>query len=230
MPKLYHFPLCPYSRRVRLALGEYGLDAELVEERVWDRRAAFMKMNPAGVTPVLVDDDGSVIAGVEAIGEYLEETNAARGVESSLFPKRALARAEVRRLVAWFDIKFNDEVTRNLVEEKVNRRFMSDVPGAGAPNMTAVRAGLQNIRHHLEYVGFLADQRRWLAGDELTMADLAAAAHLSCLDYLGDVPWSANEAARAWYQRIKSRPSFRPLLADHIAGMSPPSAYADLDF
>lgn len=230
MPKLYHFPLCPFSRRARLALGEYGIDVELVEERPWERREAFFALNPAGTNPVLVDDDGSVIAGIEAVDEYLEETRSGTVTDVSLLGGDPLQRAEVRRLVAWFDVKFNAEVTLNLVYEKVDRRFMRTSDGGGAPDMVVVRAGRENIRYHLEYIGYLTEQRRWLAGEFLSHADLAAAAHLSCIDYLGDVPWDVDANARDWYARIKSRPSFRSLLADHLTGMSPPRAYADLDF
>jgi glutathione S-transferase len=136
----------------------------------------------------------------------------------------------VRRLVAWFDQKFNQEVSQNLVGEKIDRRFMPREMGGGPPNAAAVRAGLANVRHHLNYVGYLARQRNWLAGEQLSYADLAAAAHLSSVDYLGHVPWEENMDARNWYARIKSRPSFRPLLCDQIRGMPPPAAYADLDF
>jgi glutathione S-transferase len=230
MPKLYHFPLCAFSRRARLALGEYGLDAELIEEQTWQRRQAFLKLNPAGTTPVFVDDDDTVIAGIEALGEYLEENRTQRKSYASLMPRGALARAETRRLIAWFDVKFNAEVTCNLVIEKVYRRFMPADQGGGAPNMNAVRAGMANIKYHLDYIGHLASQRNWLAGEDLSLADLAAAAHLSCIDYLGDVPWSAHDTARSWYQRIKSRPAFRSLLADAITGIAPPRGYADLDF
>lgn len=226
MVTLYHFPLCPFSRTIRLALGEYGLAADFVEEQPWDRREDFLLLNPAGTVPVLVDDDGTVVAGEGAIAEYLAETRD----PGLLMPEAPRDRAEVRRLVAWFDRKFNQEVTQNLVAEKVDRRFMPREMGGGPPDAAAVRAGLANIRHHLNYVGYLARQRNWLAGERMSYADLAAAAHLSCVDYLGHVPWDENEDARIWYARIKSRPSFRPLLADQIRGMPPPSAYADLDF
>ncbi|QPC42585.1 glutathione S-transferase family protein [Kaustia mangrovi] len=229
MPKLYHFPLDPFSRRIRLALGEYGADAELVEERPWEQREGFLALNPAGALPVMVDDDRTVIAGIEALSEYLEETRGARN-RVTLLGETPAERAETRRLVAWFDIRFHREVGRLVLGEKVEKRFAKPGQGGGAPHMKAVRVGLNNIRHHLDYIGFLSEARNWLAGDRLTHADLAAAAHLSCIDYLGDVPWSENAAAKQWYQRIKSRPCFRPLLADHIRGMPPPRFYADLDF
>lgn len=227
---LYHYPLSPFSRIVRLMLGEYGENAELREEHAWERRPEFLSLNPAGEVPVLIDGDEAVVSGATVIAEYFEETRGPAGSAGRLMPTNALARAEVRRLVDWFNVKFNDEVTRNLVVEKIDRRFMPRQLGGGSPEVSAVRAGLANIRHHLKYVGYLIGRRNWLAGDQITYADLAAAAHLSCVDYLGDVPWDVDQTARDWYARIKSRPAFRPLLSDHIAGMPPPPAYADLDF
>jgi glutathione S-transferase len=96
--------------------------------------------------------------------------------------------------------------------------------------MTRVRAALGRLRGHLDYLGSLAEHRWWLAGDAMSLADLAAAAHVSAVDFTGDIPWTEYPAAKAWYQRIKSRPSFRPLLADMVRGMVPPAHYADLDF
>ena len=230
MPKLFHFPLCPFSRRIRLALGELDIAAELNEEKPWSLSKGALANNPAAALPVYVEDGGAQIFGVEAISEYLDETAAGAGSKASLIGSEPLERAEVRRLVAWFDVKFQNEVTRLLLFEKVDRRFMSPQQGGGSPNMAAMRAGAANMRRHLDFVGSLADARSWLAGSFLSQADLAAAAHLSCLDYLGDVPWNDVPAAKDWYMRIKSRPSFRPLLADQIRGVRPPQSYADLDF
>ncbi|MEG9884347.1 MAG: glutathione S-transferase family protein [Hyphomicrobiales bacterium] len=229
MAKLYHFPLDPFSRRIRLALGEYKADVELVEERSWERRDAFLALNPAGAPPVLIEEDGSAIAGVEALSEYLEET---RGVKNglTLFGETPLQRAETRRLAAWFDVKFHREVSAPLIREKIERRLAGRDRGTGMVNVNAIRVALRNIREHLAYIGALSQARNWLAGDTLSHADLAAAAHISCVDYLGDTPWSENAAAKQWYQRIKSRPCFRPLLADRIRTMPPPRFYADLDF
>ena len=230
MPRLFHFPLCPFSRRIRLAFGELDIVAELNEERPWALTPSLLKLNPAGTLPVLVEDDRSVIAGIEAVGEYVDETRTGGEGRPSLLGETPVERAEVRRLVAWFDVKFHREVSFQILAEKIDRRFLSPEKGGGAPNMTAIRAASANIRPHLVYIGQLSETRRWLAGDNLSYADLAAAAHLSCIDYLGDVPWSANEGAKDWYMRVKSRPSVRPLLADQIRGMPPPRTYADLDF
>lgn len=223
MLTLYHLPLCPYSRKVRLCLREKGLEAELATENVWERREAFLTLNPAGEVPVLIDE-GAALAESQAICEYLEE--AYPDPRRSLLGRDATTRAEVRRLSAWFDLKFGREVTDNLVGEKLNKRLM----GRGYPDSGAIRAGRQNLHTHLAYIGYLAERRNWLGGGDLSLADLAAAAQISCVDYLGDVPWEEYPEAKAWYVRIKSRPAFRPLLADHIAGVPPPRHYADLDF
>jgi glutathione S-transferase len=222
MRLLYHVALCPFSRKVRVVLNEKAAEYQLQVEKVWERRPQFLALNPAGQVPVLVEEDGTVLAESSAICEYLEE----------MFPDPVLVagkprqRAETRRLVAWFDLKFEREVTRNLVGEKMMKRFL----GLGEPNSAAIRAGHANLPAHLDYITYLAERRTWLAGDQFSLADIAAAAQLSCLDYIGDVPWEDYPAAKDWYVRIKSRPSFRPLLADHIAGLPPPRHYADLDF
>lgn len=222
MRTLYHLALSAQSRMIRIVLGEKRIEAHLKAEQVWDRRAEFLAINPAGEVPVLVEDDGTTVAHSTAIAEYLEETHP----DPPLLPSDPAARAEVRRLVGWFDAKFDREVTDMLVGEKVMKRFL----GRGEPSSAAIRAGLANIAIHLDYIGWLAERRAWLAGDAFSLADIAAAAHLSCVDYLGDVPWERNAEAKTWYARVKSRPSVRPLLADHITGLQPPRHYADLDF
>jgi glutathione S-transferase len=219
---LYHLWMSPPCRKVRVVLKEKSLDFELRAENIWERRDEFLALNPAGDIPVLVEPDGTAISGGDAICEFLDEVHP----NPPLIGRQALGRAEVRRLVHWFDNKFDKEVTENLVGEKMMKRFL----GQGAPLSKAVRAGHANIHHHLDYIGYLIERRRWLAGDDYSLADIAAAAHLSTVDYLGDVPWAEHDEAKDWYARIKSRPSFRSLLEDNIPGVPPPKHYADLDF
>lgn len=223
MYRLYHLPLSPFSRKIRLVLAEKRIQAELVEERPWERRLDFLRLNPAGKVPVLVTDQGQVLSESTAIFEYLEETVP----DPPLLPSEALARAETRRLVGWFDDKFNREVTENLLFERVTKR----IARLGYPDGASLKAGVQNIRVHLDYMSFLLEGDQWLGGRRLSIADLAAAAHLSCLDYVGDVPWDHYPSVKDWYSVVKSRPSFRTLLADHLPGFpSPPPHYAELDF
>ena len=228
MLTLFHQPLCPLSRFVRLALGEYRLEARLVEERTWERRQEFLQLNPAGGVPVLIDEGEPPICGAGVIAEYLHETRG--GEADALFPSAPGHRAEVRRLASWFNDKFHAEVSGFLVNERVFKRHMTREQGGGPPDTDAIRAARHNIRYHLAYIGWLVRTRDWLAGDDLTYADLAAAAHISAADYLGDVPWNEDEAAKAWYARVKSRPSFRPILAETVAGVPAADHYANLDF
>jgi len=222
MRVLYHLWLSPFSRKVRIMLDEKGLEAELRLEKVWERRDEFLAINPAGKVPVMVEENGIVLSDSYAICEYIEETHP----DPPLIGKDPYSRAEARRIVAWFDGKFTREVSSNLIYEKVVKRFL----GTGKPNSKAIRAGTTNIHAHLDYIAYLTDQRNWLAGDDFSLADIAAAAHISALDYLGDVPWNEHESAKDWYARVKSRPSFRAILGDHIPGLPPPKHYADLDF
>jgi glutathione S-transferase len=227
MLTLLHHPLCPLSRYVRLVLGEYGLEVRLVEERFWERREEFLLLNPAGEIPVLVQDGVPPVPGATVIAEYLQETKAG---EAALIPEAVAARVEVRRLASWFNDKFHSEVSGPLVTERVFKRHMTREQGGGPPDTDALRAARSNIRYHLAYIDWLTQTRDWLAGDALSYADLAAAGHLSSADYLGEVPWTENEAAKNWYARVKSRPSFRSILADTLAGVPAAKHYANLDF
>jgi glutathione S-transferase len=230
MLSLLQHPICPLSRFVRLILNEYGIEARLVEERFWERREDLLLMNPAGTIPILVADGLPAIPGAAIIAEYIEETHPATDSADRLMPATPGQRVEVRRLMSWFNDKFHAEVSGPLVTERAFKRHMTAEQGGGPPDTAALRAARHNIRYHLAYIGWLVSTRDWLAGDRMTFADLAAAAHISSVDYLGDVPWNEDEATKNWYARVKSRLSFRPLLADRLAGIPPAKHYADLDF
>ena len=230
MLKLYHHPFSAASRFVRLMLAEHEVKLELVAERPWERRPDFLALNPAATVPVLVENDGPPIVGPATIMEYVDETRGYALGDRRLMPNHPEARAEMRRLVDWFTHKFHDEVTAYFVHERIFKLEIPSSRGGGAPDSQVLRVARQNIRHHLPYVGWLAGTRNWLAGDRLTFADFAAAAELSAIDYLGEVPWDEDVHAKNWYARVKSRPSFRGILADKVPGLPPASMYADLDF
>ena len=221
MARLFHVPLSPFCRKVRLVLAEKKIDVELVEERYWEADPDFMRRNPAGKVPIL-KMNGRTMPDSMAICEYLEE----KYPNPPLMPQSPEGRYEVRRLVAWFDDKFHHEVTSKLLYERVNRKLMK----SGYPVAANVKSGSKAIKYHLDYMAWLLDRRRWLAGDAMTLADFAAAAHLSALDYTSDVDWNRHEVVKDWYAKIKSRPAFRSLLADHVPSFPPPEHYADLDF
>ncbi|NOZ66859.1 MAG: glutathione S-transferase family protein [Alphaproteobacteria bacterium] len=222
MNKLYHYWFSPFSRAIRVLLVEKDIEFELTLELPWARRHDFLVLNPAGTVPVMIAEDGLVLTGSYAIREYLEETDPA----VLLLGKTPAERAETRRLIDWFDVKFNEEVTSLLIAEKVMKRFLK----LGETEVSNIRCASANIKQHLSYIEYLAERRNWLGGDDISFADIAAAAHLSCIDYLGDVPWTDFEGAANWYARIKSRPSFRPILKDLIAGLPPAPHYKNLDF
>jgi len=230
MITLFHHPFCPHSRFVRLALGELGIAPRLVEERVWERREEFLALNPEATTPVLIEEGRPAVPGAAVIAEYLDETHGEQAGERRLLPGDPFARVEVRRLTRWFHEKMFSEVTTFLVTERIYKQTMRGDQGGGSPDTSAIRAARHNIRYQLAYVGWLARQRTWLAGERMSYADLAAAVHLSVADYLGDVPWNEDEAAKTWYARVKSRPSFRPLLGEIVPGIPASATYADLDF
>ena len=228
MYTLHHHPVCPYCRKVRLLMAEKGMDFDLSVEEPWKLRPELIALNPANEIPVLEEPDGHILCGHRSICEYIDEITS-----RPLFGSYPRDRAEVRRLCDWFDDKFFKEVSAYLIEEKLMKRLI----GSGTPSSDAIRAGKANIINHLKYAEWLLKRRKWLAGETLSMADLAFAAHLSVLDYIGEVPWDKTEngetmfeETKNWYARLKSRPSFRPLLADRIHGTVPASCYADLDF
>ncbi len=221
MLRLFHVPLSPFCRKVRLTLAEKRIEVELVEERYWEASADFLRRNPAGKVPVL-RHDGKMLAESQAICEYLDDLYP----DPPLMPREPAGRYEVRRLCAWFDDKFHTDVTANLLYERVNKKLM----GRGYPDSQKIKAGASAIKFHLEYLAWLLEHRRWLAGNAMTLADFTAAAHLSSLDYISDVDWDRAPVVKDWYAKIKSRPAFRPLLADQVPGFPGADHYANLDF
>jgi glutathione S-transferase len=223
MWQLYQFPLCPFSRKVRLLLAEKDVAHELVREFPWQGRDEFADLNPAGQTPVLVEESrGYVLIDSKAICEYFEETLD----RSPMIPGTAANRAEVRRLIAWFDEKLFADVVGPLMEERMRKRLVSREP----PDTRVLRDAMTAANGHLDYIDYLLDHRRWLAGPVLSLADLAAAAQLSVADYLGGLDWRGHRQTADWYAVMKSRPSFRPLLGERMEVIAPPPHYDKVDF
>ncbi|MDP9839326.1 MULTISPECIES: glutathione S-transferase family protein [Neorhizobium] len=230
MPTLYHHPMSSASRFVRLILAEYGFQTDLVEEQTWEKRREFLALNPAGTLPVYVDDNMRVLSGPNVLLEFLDETHGVLKRERRLLAEDPFQRAEIRRLTEWFLLKMERDVTLPLTRERAYKLQMTAAQGGGAPDSKVLRTSRANIRQHMKYLSWLAGSRPWLAGERLSYADLAAAASISVLDYLGEIDWQETPIAKEWYQRLKSRPSFRPLLAERVRGLTPVSHYADLDF
>ncbi len=222
MRTLYHHSLLASARKVRLALYEKRLSFAETIMSPWDEPTDELAgLNPACELPVLMDEDGTVVCDHAAICEYLDEVYP----EPNLIGRTPAARAETRRLTAWFDHKFYQEVTEPLAGQKLVNRMLGH-----APDSRALKTGRDQLIPHLYYIGDLTERRGWLAGEQLSLADLAAAANISLVDYAGDIPWDQVPATKEWYVRVKSRPSFRALLKDSVPGVPPAAVYADLDF
>jgi glutathione S-transferase len=222
---LHHFPLDPASRQVRLCLAEKRLPYEEVVVRYWEQPKEYIALNPSGVTPVLVERTAGkniVVCEARAILEYLQE----EFPEHDLLGGEAADRAEARRLMQWFDRKFDNEVNAYLLHEKLEKRLLK----MGAPDLYNMRQGRDALRVHLGILERLLQARDWLAGRRLSLADFAGAAHISVLDYFGDIPWREVPAVKTWYMKVKSRPAFRSLLTDRWPGLAPAAHYDDLDF
>tara|TARA_Y100001970_G_scaffold272970_1_gene370431 strand:+ start:719 stop:1387 length:669 start_codon:yes stop_codon:yes gene_type:complete len=222
MRVLHHYPLSPSSRLIRLYLSEKNINFVTKLEVFWERNEAYLKLNPSGEVPTLIDQDNTVLCGANVIIEYFEELES----NSSLMPVRLSEKSEVRRLVDWFENKFYREVTFPLLNNRVIKRFFGDQN----PSSEIIRSALQNLKVHLPYLEWLTENRKWIAGDNFSVADLAAASQLSVLDFMNDLEWFDYGESRAWYAKIKSRPSFRLLLRDVVEGINPPSHYNNLDF
>lgn len=223
MWQLYQFPLCPFSRKVRLHLSEKGVGFDLVRENPWDMRDEFVRMNPAARTPVIRNEERDItIIDSRAICEYFEET-----VEKNpMINGTAATRAEIRRLVALFDENFFGDVIAPLMHERMRKRLVL----RQSPDSRVLREAMKLAHEHLYYIDYLIDTRPWLAGATMSLADLAAAAQISVADYLGGLDWSGHEQAKSWYSVFKSRPSFRPLLAERMDVIQAPSHYADVNW
>lgn len=228
MRVLYCYPLCPYSRKVRLCLAEKKLDFSQEVENFWEKRSEFTNLNPLGQVPVLIDLNGSILADSTAIVEYLEEAYPDR----KLYPEEFLARAETRRLMTWFDTRFAQEVSLVILWEKAIKRMAAKTLGqsSAGPDSNLIRHTKVIMTNHLEYLAWLVDRRNWIAGDHFTVADITAAAHISVIDYFGDINWEKFESVKNWFMRIKSRPSYRGFFSDKIPAIAPASHYAELDF
>jgi glutathione S-transferase len=223
MLRLHHFPLSPFCRKVRLALAEKRLRFETIAVRPWEAPVEPLQSGLLSGVTSLTLDSGETLRDARAIAEYLEDATPS----PPLMPRDPVGRAEVRRLVNRFDEAMFNSVTAVVLDERVIKRF--SMRASRDPDLGALRTAFDIFRDHLSDLGRLIDERDCLAG-ALSLADFTASSHLSCLDYFGDVPWKSFPAVRDWYARIKSRPSFRPLLQDSLPGFAPAAEYANLDF
>ena len=225
MYRLYYHPLCPFSRKVRVHLTAKEIDFELIQENFWERRKEFIAMNPAGTVPIMFDNvSANLIITSSVICEYVEEKHSDG---KNFFGDNFVKRAEARRLQHWFDEKFYNEVTKHVLNERYFNRFL---PSSKAPDSEILRVTRRNLNIHLSYIEFLLESRKYLAGDQISIADFSAASHISVLDYFGDINWHHYAPTKDWYCLIKSHKIFNEVLKDRLANINPPEWYSKLDF
>jgi glutathione S-transferase len=225
MYTLYHQILCPFSRKVRFLLAQKEINFELIKENFWERRKEFIAINTMGTVPVLFDNQNHhIISGSSVIVEYIEEKH---GDSHNYLGDSLLQKAEARRIQMWFDEKFYNEVSKHILKERYfNRLSSSQLP----PNPDNFRLAKYNLNIHFNYLEFLLENRKYLAGDHLSIADFAAAGHISALDYFGDINWYNRDSIKEWYSIVKSQRGFFEIIKDRISGVNPSQHYIKLDF
>lgn len=227
---LYHYPICPFSRKIRVFLNEKTIGYDMKEVKVWLRDKKFLKLNPANQTPVLQNKETKdTISDSFVICEYIEDVFPSPKdlLSKGYLGESPTEKAEIRRIEMWFDKKFYTEVGEYILEERLYNRFKNS---KSVPNTKKLKAGQKNLDMHLRYIEFLLRDRKWLAGEDFTVADISAATQLSSIDYFGEINWRYYKKVKDWYVTIKSKPSFQPLLKDKIKGFKPSKWYDDLDF
>jgi len=218
---LYHYHLCPSSRFVRLLLNEYRIEYVTQLENYWKPQDEFLLINPAGHLPVLVDSTNFPIIGSNACMEYIKDLD----LKPNIFSSDYRNKAEIYRLYHWFDTLFKKEVLDPIIYEKVFSRVVENI----IPNSENIRNAMQNLSFHIKYFEYLLKDKDFLITETISSCDLLAAANFSVLDYLGLLDLCDSLIFKEWYLKIKSRPSFKSLLKDHIVGLNPHENYKYLD-
>ncbi len=222
MRELYHYSLDAFGRVARIYLQEKKLEYQEIEEFPWNRKKVFSENHVFSDLPTLIENDGTILEGCYSIVEYIEQTYRS----NSLLGNSLKEKAEARRISSIFNVNFFADVTNNIIFEKIIKKYID----RSSPDSASIRRGNGNIKKYFDYISWLTNRRNWLAGEEFSLADISAAAHISCLDYIGAIQWEAYPEVKDWYVRIKSRPSFRDILKDRIVNVVPPAFYSELDF
>lgn len=219
MRTLYHYPLCPFSRSIRVLLSEKQLDYSLENENFWEKRKDFLDLNSLGEVPVLLDLNGSVVSHSLPIFEYIENSYPTNP------PITDKQMSEIRRICVWIYIKIASPIILPILMEKHFKRFLNSDANTGL-----LRNVKKLLSHELDYAIWLTQNRSWLASDIFSYADILLSCMLSSIDYTNDISWDDFPSLKEWYQRIKCRPSFKSILSDRVVGLTPPKHYSNLDF
>ncbi|PPE05577.1 glutathione S-transferase family protein [Holospora curviuscula] len=221
MRTLYHSAFCPFSRKIAFGLKEKKLEFEHHWEVIGKPSSRLLSLNPWGELPVLVDQN-LVCINHYVSNEYLEDAYPS----PVLMGESNAYRVEVRRLISWFDKIVYQDVFWKLFYEKILKCQLHRI----APDTKVLKTGYALLQEHMEHLEQLTETHHFLAGKYFSWADIAGAAHLSCIDYIGDIHWKQFPSAKEWYCKIKSRPAFRQFLNQTLSGVAPSPCYNQLDF
>jgi glutathione S-transferase len=235
--RLYHYPLCPFSRKVRMFCYENDIFFNLVQEDFWKERENFLKLNPFGEVPFLVaklsdEENNNTFFSIQGSGNILIYLSKKTKKDLYLIQEKNLKedellerQLEVGKIINWFDNKFYKEVLEIILEERV----YSLMRGKNT-NVQFLDIARKNLTIHFEYFVKIINEKNFFASEYKTFADLVAASHISVLDYLGEINWQEYPILKDWYCILKSQPSFHEILADTIPEIKPSLNYQRLDF
>jgi glutathione S-transferase len=201
MIKLYDFLPCPFGQKVRVILAEKGLSYELVEidlSQGEQRRPDFLRLNPFGRVPVLVDED-STIYDSTIIGEYLEDEYP----EPPLLPPvgASALRARARIWEDFADASFTPQVGQLMAE--IGK-------GEGESDSNRVQRLQQSVERMLNFLNHELQGQEFLSG-QFSVADIGFVPRLVVLRDLGvDVALNRSNLD-AWLKRMLDRPSIQNL-------------------
>lgn len=211
------FSLSPFCRYVRLTLHETKIAHTIEFEKHCYNQSDLMRL------PVLQTETDQ-FSDARAICEYLTEMS----IGTALLPNNTSERAHIRSWINRLQDEFWHSVTGKVLQERYFKRYRDS--DARQPDLETLKTAWRKRGGWLKELNENLHRNGVVVGTTLSLADLAAAAQLSSLDYFGDVPWVEHPHVREWYARLKSRPAFRPLLSDQLPGYAPAQHYADLDF
>jgi|SRR5580700_4499334 glutathione S-transferase len=194
--RLYHNPISPNVRRVRLTAAVLGLE---LEEKMLDfargehKNPEYLALNPNGAVPTLVDGD-FVLTESRAIMQYL----ASKKPESGLLPRDEAARADVTRWQFWDAAHFSPHIGSIAFE-----RLIKAMMGLGDPDTRKIEEALAGFRRFGAVLDKRLDGKSYVVGNQLTLADLTLASSLMYAKQ-AEIPVAELPHVQAWFSRISA--------------------------
>ncbi len=193
----------PNPRMVRMFMAEKGFEVPKVDVDLRggeNRREPFLKVNPAGQLPALELDDGSVLAEITAICEYIDEV---KKDTPSLIGDTPEERAKTRMWVRRIDL--------NIVEPAANGFRFSDGLKLFQNRIRCIPEAADGLkataRDKLAWLDGLMGSNPFVGGKNLTLADIFLFAFVDFMKAVGQPLDPANKNLTAWFERMKARPS-----------------------